>query len=65
MDPKATYLEIFNAMMEKRYADAYYSAENLKNWLGRGGFYPQFYTPVEVDNYLNNVLRRTEVYAKP
>jgi hypothetical protein len=65
MDPTAAYLDMFEAMKAKDYETARERAEGLKQWLGKGGFYPPNYTRVEVDAYLANVLRRTAHLAKP
>lgn len=59
MDPTAAYLSMFDAMKEKDFETARDRALGLKEWLGRGGFYPPRYSRVEVDAYLANVLRRT------
>ena len=59
MDPTAAYLEMFNAMKVKDHETARERALDLKEWLGKGGFYPPRYSRVEVDAYLANVLRRT------
>ena len=59
MDPTQCYLEMFEAMRDGDYVTARERALALKEWLGRGGFYPLGYTQIEVDAYLANVLRRT------
>lgn len=59
MDPKACYLEMFNAMKDRDFATARERALALKTWFGGGGFYPLEYSKVEVDSYIANVLRRT------
>lgn len=59
MDPTEAYLKMFNAMKERDLETAREHALGLKEWLGRGGFYPPRYSRVEVDAYLANVLRRT------
>ena len=59
MDPTAAYLETFEAMRDKDLATARERALGLKDWLGKGGFYPPNYSRVEVDAYLANVMRRT------
>lgn len=60
MDPTTTYLDIYQNMRNGNFADAREHAKNLKEWLDKGGFYPPNYSKVEVDNYLKNVLRRTD-----
>jgi hypothetical protein len=64
MDPTAAYLDMFKAMKDKDFATARERAEGLKEWLGKGGFYPPNYSRVEVDAYLANVLRRTAHLSK-
>ena len=59
MDPTAAYLAMFDAMNEKDFETARDRALGLKDWLGKGGFYPPRYSRVEIDGYLANVLRRT------
>ena len=59
MDPTAAYLDMYEAMKEKDLETARERALGLKEWLGRGGFYPPRYSKVEVDSYLAGVLRRT------
>ena len=59
MDPTTAYLEMFAAMKNKDLETAREHALGLREWLGRGGFYPPRYSRVEVDAYLANVLRRT------
>jgi hypothetical protein len=59
MDPTAAYLEMFEAMKDKDFETARERAKAMKEWLGKGGFYPPRYSKVEVDAYLANVLRRT------
>jgi len=59
MDPTAAYLEMFAAMNERDFETARERALGLREWLGRGGFYPPRYSKVEVDAYLARVLRRT------
>jgi len=59
MDPTAAYLQMFEAMKEKDLETARERALGLKEWFGRGGFYPPRYSRVEVDAYLADVLRRT------
>jgi len=64
MDPDDAYLEMYFSMEGEDYPRARELALGLKNWLDRGGFYPQKYSRVEVDSYLLSVLRRT-AYAEP
>ena len=59
MDPTACYLEMFEAMRDEDHETARERALALRNWPDRGGFYPPRYTKVEVDAYVQNVLRRT------
>ena len=59
MDPTIAYLEMFDAMSHKDFETARERALGLRQWLGRGGFYPPRYSRVEVDSYLISVLRRT------
>ena len=59
MDPDAAYYEMYCAMRDGDFPKARAMANNLKNWLDRGGFYPQKYSRVEVISYLSSVLRRT------
>lgn len=59
MDPTVTYLAMFEAMRDENFTEAREHALNLKEWLDKGGFYPQFYTELEVNAYLKSVLRRT------
>ena len=59
MDPTKCYLEMFEAMRNGDDVTARERALALIEWLGRGGFYPLGYTEIEVDAYLENVLRRT------
>ncbi len=42
MDPNATYAEYVEAMAAGQYDEAEQAAENLYNWLARGGFKPSF-----------------------
>jgi hypothetical protein len=64
MDPTTAYLEMFDAMKQKDSETARERALGLKEWLGRGGFYPPRYSRVEVDAYVANVLRRTAHIAR-
>ena len=59
MDPNATYLEMYAAMKDGDHETAREFALALRDWLERGGFWPQNYTVTEVRGYLANVLRRT------
>ena len=59
MDPDATYYEMFAAMRDGKLAEARQHALDLREWLDKGGFYPQRYSKQEVDAYLASVLRRT------
>jgi hypothetical protein len=47
-------------MKERDHVKAREHALALREWVGRGGFYPPNYSRVEVDAYLKNVLRRTD-----
>ena len=62
MDPRITYMAMFNSMSIGEFVMARIHAVNLKEWLDKGGFYPDTYTQVEVDAYLANVMRRTVGY---
>lgn len=64
MDPRITYMAIFNAMSIGDFTMARVHATDLKEWLDKGGSYPYPYTQpqVEVDAYLASVLRRTVGY---
>jgi hypothetical protein len=62
MDPRITYMAMFNAMSIGDFTMARVHATDLKEWLDKGGFYPDTYTKVEVDAYLASVLRRTVGY---
>lgn len=62
MDPNITYMAMFNSMSIGEFVMARIHATNLKEWLDKGGFYPDTYTKVEVDGYIANVLRRTAGY---
>ncbi len=59
MDPTTCYLEMFEAMRDGDHETGRERALALKEWLDKGGFYPPRYTKVEVDGYIQNVLRRT------
>jgi hypothetical protein len=50
---------MFQAMKDKDLETARERALGLKEWLGKGGFYPPNYSRVEVTGYLASVLRRT------
>lgn len=65
MDPKQCYLEILEAMKQGDLATARERAQDLKQWLDRGGFCPPDYTADEVRSYLATVLHRTKPAAKP
>lgn len=65
MDPTTAYLQMFDAMKDKDYELARARALGLKEWFGRGGFFPPRYSKVEVEAYLVNVLRRTAFLNNP
>jgi len=65
MDPTQCYLGMYEAMKAGDLATARERALALKEWLDRGGFYPQNYTQEEVRGYLANVLRRTAELDDP
>ncbi len=62
MDPNEAYRGMFNSMSMGAFIMARQHAINLKEWLDKGGFYPETYTKEEVDGYIANVLRRTIGY---
>ena len=65
MDPDEAYYQLYQAMKDKDFATARQCAQDLKQWLGRDGFYPVKYSRVEVDAYLASVLRRTAHLDQP
>ena len=65
MDPTISYLAMFEAMKDNDLETARERAVDLREWLGKGGFYPPRYSKVEVDAYIHNVLRRTAHLDRP
>jgi hypothetical protein len=59
MDPNQTFLEMFEAMKADDFTTARQLALALKDWFGKGGFYPYQYTPQAMLAYIASVLRRT------
>lgn len=64
MDPDACYFTIYESMRDGDLATARGHALALKEWLDKGGFYPQHYSHQEVTAYLADVLRRTVPYRR-
>lgn len=58
-DPDACYREMAEAMNRYDLATARERSHELREWLARGGKYPQDYTRAEVDSHLRAVLART------
>ena len=65
MDPTTAYLAMFEAMKDNDLETARERAVDLREWLGKGGFYPPKYSKVEIDAYVANVLRRTAHLDSP
>lgn len=59
MDPDATYYAMYEAVRDKRYDEARELAINLREWLDKGGCWPQKYSREEVRSYSTSVLLRT------
>ena len=65
MDPTAAYQDCYEAMRARDFETARQRAVDLRQWLGKGGFYPPKYSKVEVDSYVASVLRRTAYLDRP
>ncbi len=61
MDPNATLLAFLTAIDENDVLGAHEAAENLANWLGKGGFEPKW-LPEEKSAFLMFVAT-VDVYA--
>ncbi|MEO9930178.1 hypothetical protein [Rhodopirellula bahusiensis] len=65
MDPDTALEELLNAVEEERWNDAADHAEDLSDWLGRGGFAPK--TEIHFDRHrsitLPACLSKTFCYA--
>ena len=59
MDPNATYSEMLAADAAGDMATARQRAQDLKAWLGKGGFYPEGHNRLDVFRKIQDVLRRT------
>lgn len=57
MDPKATYIDMCDAIGRNDRAAARLHAANLRAWLARGGFIPPGYNPDEFREHVASVLR--------
>lgn len=60
MDPTQCYLEMLDAMPNVDLAVARERALALREWLDRGGFYPQTHSRATVHSNLADVLRQTK-----
>ncbi|MBX9653863.1 hypothetical protein K2Y11_09640 [bacterium] len=60
MDPNQTYLDLIDAMEEEDHETARALALALKRWIKSGGFLPYEFTKEEIENYILDVLRRTD-----
>lgn len=63
MDPDETYYQMFCAMRDFDHETAREHAQNLSEWLSKGGCWPQKYSRVEVAAYIISVIRRTGYLA--
>ena len=59
MDATDCYLEIMKAMDDGELVLARERALALKDWFARGGFYPAPEIQPVMDQYLENIIRRT------
>lgn len=55
MDPQATWEELLHCYTERRFEEAVEAAENLHQWLKRGGFAPQTLDVIAIDDELHRV----------
>ena len=64
MDPSQAFEDMYRAMVEKRYANAYELASGLKEWIDKGGFIPYNHCRQSFCAYVYNVIRRTRAYSE-
>lgn len=57
MDPNAKWQEVLQALAAKDYSDALWHAEELEEWIGKGGFLP--------DNVNADVVLAVKLFAAP
>jgi hypothetical protein len=60
MDPTQCYKDLLNAINANDMNAAWEAANDLKNWLSRGGFYPVGYDRTEVFKTIQKVLFRND-----
>ena len=58
MDPNATYAEMLAADAAGAYDDARELAIALKEWIGKGGFYPDGHNRLDVFRKLQDIIYR-------
>jgi hypothetical protein len=56
MDPQATWNELLESYSRKQFEEALAAAENLHQWLQRGGFPPTVTAQVSVGDELHRVI---------
>ncbi len=56
MDPQATWEELLRCYEQQQFEDAAAAAENLRQWLQRGGFSPTTTTLIAAGDELHRVI---------
>lgn len=61
MDPQATWKELLEHYNHKQFEEALAAAENLHQWLQRGGFSPTVTEQINAGDELHRVIARAVV----
>jgi hypothetical protein len=56
MDPETCWNELRDAIANGQYGDASHHAENLREWIARGGFVPEAITHIKWANMVEALL---------